>query len=67
MAVLPVWCVRYGGWRRVSRAAGRRPPHRVLRQLLRGYFSTVKPCSVPYLTDASCQDFRPSASVVSET
>lgn len=31
-----------------------------------GYFETVKPCSLPYLTEASCQDFRPSASLVPE-
>lgn len=39
----------------------------VRRLLADDYFSTVKPCSSPYLTEASCQAFRPSASLVEET
>ncbi len=37
------------------------------RLLRESYYSTVKPCSVPYLMDASCQVFRASGSLVPET
>jgi hypothetical protein len=33
----------------------------------RSYSETVKPCSLPYLTEASCQAFRPLVSGVFET
>ncbi len=42
---------------------------RIARELLppsEGYLFTVKPWSLPYLTLASCQAFRPSESVVEE-
>ncbi len=41
--------------------------YRAGRDGTRAYFWTVKPCSVPYLTEASCQFLSPPDSLVPET
>ncbi len=56
MVVLPVGAS--GAARGVVRAAPRGGACR--------YFSTVKPCSSPYFTEASCHALRPSSSRVPE-
>ncbi len=59
---------------RKHRGCGKPCPHACGAEARRGsaprppdYLLTLKPWSLPYLTEASCQAFRPSESFVGET